>query len=108
MEDELKHEEDYRVTFKYKKTNSAIWLHNIRDVDYDKCDFEGATHVITELRHGFDAYLVFEKTIANRTNRRVVGGESLKQSCFTDHTNTIGSRILTKLFECRQIKTCYR
>ena len=103
MEDELKHEEDYRVTYKYKKTNKTRWLasYNKRDVDYEKCNVEGATHVITQLTHGFDAYLVFEKTIANHTNRRVVGGESLKQSCFTDHTNTIGSRILTKLFECR-------
>ena len=101
----MTNEEDYRVTYQYKKTNHTNFLHNHNEVNFDKCDFEGATHYIIEMTYGYDAYLVFEKTIANRTNRRVVGGESLKQSCFTDH---IGSRIITKLFECRQIKTCYR
>ena len=79
MKDELTNEDDYRVTYKYKKRNRTIYLSNYAksDVNYEKCQFD-ATHVVTELIYGFDAFLVFEKTIKNHTKRKDIGGKTFQ------------------------------
>ena len=79
----MTNEEDYRVTYQYKKRNYTNFLNNHNGVNFDKCDFEGATHVITELTFGYDAYLVFEKTIHDITKRKDIGGKHIA------HTDTM-------------------
>ena len=82
MEDELTNEDDYRVTYKYKKRNYTLFLSQAtaKDVNHGMCDIEDATHFITEITYGFDAYLVFEKTIRNHAKRQTIGGKTLTKS----------------------------
>ena len=71
------------MTYQYKKRNYTNYLYTHNGVNFDKCDFEGATHVITTLTYGYDAYLVFEKTIHDITKREDIGGKHIA------HTDTM-------------------
>ena len=82
LHDEIVNEKDFRVTYKYKKVSYVRSLHRYSklNIDNEICQYEDATHIINQIDFGFDAFLVFEKTIKDETKRKDIGGKSTQ--CF--------------------------
>ena len=74
MADEVKSSDDVRVTYQFKKQNTSISINPNLVVNPVMCNFEDATHVITEVTTGFNSYLVFEKSVKKHEKRSEVGG----------------------------------
>ena len=47
---------------------------NNLDVYADSCNFEKATHVVTEVTYGFNSYFSFEKTVTNSSTKQEIEG----------------------------------
>ena len=72
----MKNVEDVRVTYKYNKINSSLSISDNLIVNHNKCNLEDATHVVTQITTGFNAYMVFEKTLRETEKKRIVEGKS--------------------------------
>ena len=61
VKDEIETEEYVRMTFSYRKKGKQITAISEESIlDDSACSINGATHVVTELKYGFNAFLIFE------------------------------------------------
>ena len=76
MKEEIKTDEHVRVTFDYHRKGrqvSAVSAEAIQNSDACKSNI-GATHVITEIQYGFNAYLLFDKKVSLDESKEDISG----------------------------------
>ena len=77
MKEEIKTDEHVRVTFDYHRKGrqvSAVSAEAIQNSDACRSSI-GATHVITEIQYGFNAYLLFEKRVSLSESKEDISGK---------------------------------
>ena len=76
LHDEVFSEDWVRMTFAYKKKGKARQVVSSESVILDSaCDDKlGATHVVTEVKTGFNAFLLFESKTTTKTTKKEMGG----------------------------------
>ena len=79
MKDEIETDEHVRMTFSYTKKGRQLTAKSSESVQDSKmCDKDlGATHVVTEVKYGFNAFLLFEKQVTKKMSKQEIAG-SLK------------------------------
>lgn len=79
MKDEIETDEHVRMTFSYAKKGKQLTAKSSESVqDSDMCEKSlGATHVVTEVKYGFNAFLLFEKKVTTDMSKQEIAG-SLK------------------------------
>ena len=79
MSDEKFSDDWVRMTFTYKKKGKQLQVVSSESKIHDSaCDPNlGATHVVTEVKTGFNAFLLFESKSSTSTSKKEIGG-SLK------------------------------
>ena len=76
MKEEIKTDEYVRVTFDYHRIGrqvSAISAEATTNSDACRSNI-GATHVITEIQYGFNAYLLFDKKVSIYESKEDISG----------------------------------
>ena len=77
MKEEIKTDEHVRVTFDYHRKGrqvSAISAEANQNSDACRSNI-GATHVITEIQYGFNAYLLFDKKVSISESKEDISGK---------------------------------
>ena len=77
MKEEIKTDEHVRVTFDYHRKGrqvSAVSAEAIQNSDACRSSI-GATHVITEIQYGFNAYLLFDKKVDISESKEDISGK---------------------------------
>ena len=77
MKEEIKTDEYVRVTFDYHRIGrqvSAISAEATQNSDACRSNI-GATHVITEIQYGFNAYLLFDKKVSISESKEDISGK---------------------------------
>ena len=77
MKEEIKTDEYVRVTFDYHRIGrqvSAISAEATQNSDACRSNI-GATHVITEIQYGFNAYLLFDKKVSLDESKEDISGK---------------------------------
>ena len=77
MKEEIKTDEHVRVTFDYHRKGrqvSAVSAKAIQNSDACRSNI-GATHVITEIQYGFNAYLLFDKKVSVSESKEDISGK---------------------------------
>ena len=76
MKEEIKTDEYVRVTFDYHRKGrqvSAVSAEAVQNSDACRSNI-GATHVITEIQYGFNAYLLFDKKVSISESKEDISG----------------------------------
>ena len=76
MKEEIKTDEHVRITFDYHRKGrqvSAVSAKAIQNSDACRSSI-GATHVITEIQYGFNAYLLFDKKVSVSESKEDISG----------------------------------
>ena len=74
LREDVTSQEVVRVTSSYNRRNRTMTIGNNLDVYADSCNFEKATHVVTEVTYGFNSYFSFEKTVTNSSTKQEIEG----------------------------------
>ena len=77
LSDEVYSEDWVRMTFVFKKKSKQSQIVSIESTLHDEaCDPKiGATHVVTEIKTGFNAFLLFESKTTTQTTKKEMGGD---------------------------------
>ena len=76
LNDEIQNDEFVRMTFSYNmigKQVTAIAAENIQNSA--ACDSDDATHVVIEVKYGFNAFLLFETQSSETYSKEMIAGE---------------------------------
>ena len=79
LKDDIETDEHVRMTFSYTKKGRQLTAKSSESIqDFNMCEEGlGATHVVTEVKYGFNAFLLFEKKVSKKMSKQEIAG-SLK------------------------------
>ena len=75
LNDEIETDEHVRMTFSFKKKGRQVIANSAEStIDSEMCKVAGATHVVTEVKYGFNAYLLFESKESEDLSKEEIAG----------------------------------
>ena len=75
LNDEVETDEHVRMTFSYKMKGRQVIAKSAESIqDSEMCTVVGATHVVTEVKYGFNAFLLFEKEATEDISKEEISG----------------------------------
>lgn len=74
LHEEKAKQEDERLTFVFKKRSKQVTIDGNALINKNLCNTEGATHVITDVIYGSNAYLSFDKSVNDFSKKKEIAG----------------------------------